>query len=310
VALSLHPAHYDRGWHVSGTAGCFGAAAACGRILGLDRDQMTHALGIAASQAAGLREMFGSMNKSLHVGRAAQSGLLAALLAQRGFTSSQQALEAQRGFCAVLSDSPHPEELTGGWENRWEIMASGFKPFPCGVVTHPAIEAALALHDEQGVRAEDVARLDARCHPLVLELTGRASPRTGLEGKFSIFHCLAAALVNGTVTPATFTDQRVADPAILAMRERVHVEADTSLATDQARVTVKLASGRELAVVIEHAAGSPSHPLTDGQLAAKFTGLVTGRLAEAVQLEVREQVYRLVTLPDVTVLLRACAVAR
>lgn len=310
VALALHPAHYDRGWHVSGTAGCFGAAAACGRILGLNGNQMAHALGLAASQAAGLREMFGTMNKSLHVGKAAQNGLLAALLAQRGFTSSLRALEAPRGFVQVLSESPHLEALTDGWESCWEIMNSGFKPFPCGVVTHPAIEAALALHDEHGVRAADVERIDARCHPLVLELTGKPRPATGLEGKFSILHCLSSAITDGSVTPATFTDQRVADPAVVALRERVHVEVDPSLGTDQARLTAKLASGKEIIVTIEHAAGSPAHPLTDGQIAAKFGGLVAGRLSPPAQLEVREQVYRLETLPDVTILSRSFAVAR
>ena len=308
VALAVHPSHYDRGWHVSGTAGTFGAAAACGWLLGLSVDQMAQALGIAASQAAGLREMFGSMNKSLHVGKAAQNGLLAALLAHRGFTSSGQALEAPRGFCRVLSSDARLDQLTADWGAHWQIMSSGFKPFPCGVVTHAAIEAALALHDEQGVRAEEVETTHARCHPLVLELTGKTDPQTGLEGKFSIYHCLAAALVDGRVTPRTFSDERVHDAQVLALRARVHVTVDEALATDQAEVTVKLRSGQELAVLIEHAAGSPQHPLTDGQLAAKFTGLVNeaGRLEPGAAQEILEQVYRVETLPDVTVLLRLC----
>ncbi len=306
VALSLHPAHYDRGWHVSGTAGAFGAAAASGWLLGLSPEQMTHALGLAASQGAGLREMFGSMNKCLHVGKAAQNGLVSALLAARGFTSSPQSLEAPRGFCRVLSDTPHLEALTSGWGSQWEILNSGFKPYPCGVVTHPAIEAILALYAEQGVRAETVAHVKARCHPLVLELTGKTAPATGLEGKFSIYHCLAAALADGGVSPATFTDARVHDPALAALRQLIQVETDASLAPDQAQVTAKLASGPELAVFIEHAAGSPEHPLTDGQLAAKFGGLAAGRLGESAVQEIREEVDRLETVADVTGLLKLC----
>ncbi len=306
VALSLHPAHYDRGWHVSGTAGVFGAAAACGWLLGLSPDQMAQALGLAASQGAGLREMFGSMNKCLHVGKAAQNGLLAALLAARDFTSSLQSLEAPRGFCRVLSDSPHPEALTSGWGSRWEILSAGFKPYPCGVVIHPAIEAILALHDEQGVRPEAVAHIKARCHPMVLELTGKAAPTTGLEGKFSIYHCLAAALTDGMVGPLTFADARVHDSALAALRQLIQVETDPGLAPDQAQVTVKLAAGPELAVFIEHAAGSPEHPLTDGQLAAKFAGLVAGRLGDSTAQEIREEVDRLETLADVTTLLKLC----
>jgi 2-methylcitrate dehydratase PrpD len=306
VALSLHPSHYDRGWYVSSTAGAFGAAAACGWLLGLSPDQMAHALGLAASQGAGLREMFGSMNKCLDVGKAAQNGMLAALLAARGFTSSPRVLEATRGFCRVFSDSPHLEALTSGWGSRWEILSSGCKPYPCGVVIHPAIEAMLALHDEQGVRPEAVAHVKARCHPRVLELTGKVAPTSGLEGKFSIYHCLAAALTDGRVGPATFTDARVQDSALAALRHLIQVETDPGLAPDQAQVTVKLAAGPELAVFIEHAAGSPEHPLTDGQLAAKFAGLATGHLGESTIQEIREEVDRLETLADITTLLKLC----
>jgi 2-methylcitrate dehydratase PrpD len=306
AALSLHPAHYDRGWHVSGTAGVFGAAAACGCLLGLSGEQMARALGLAASQGAGLREVFGSMNKCLQVGKAAQSGLLAALLAAGGFTSSPQALEAPRGFCRVFSDSPHPEALTSGWGSRWEILFSGFKPYPCGVVTHPAIEAILALHDEQGVRSEAVARIRVRCNPRVVELTGVVAPASGLEAKFSIYHCLAAALTDGMVGTMTFTDARVHDSALAALRQLIQVETDTNLAPDQAEVTVKLSAGLELGVFIEHAVGSPDHPLTDGQLAAKFTALAAGRLGDSAAQEIREEVDRLETLADVTTLLKLC----
>ena len=215
-------------------------------------------------------------------------------------------MEAPHGFCAVLSDSPHPERLTDGWGDRWEIMSSGFNPYPCGVVTHAAIEAALALRNEQGVTADLAAQVHARCHPLVLEFASKSDPHTGLEAKFSIYHCLAAALVDGAVTLATFTDQRVSDPTIAAMRQRIRVEVDPSLQTDQAQVTAKLITGQEMSVVIEHAGGSPAHPLTDGQLMQKFNGLVEGCMDTAVAQEVREQVYRLETLPDVTRLLRLC----
>jgi 2-methylcitrate dehydratase PrpD len=306
VALSLHPSHYDRGWYVTGTASGFGAAAACGWLLGLSPDHMVHALGLAASQGAGLREMFGSMNKCLDVGRAAQNGLLAALLAARGFTSSPRILEATRGFCRVLSDSPHLDALTSGWGSRWEILSSGFKPYPCGALIHPAIEAMLALHDEQGVRPEAVAHIKARCHPRVLELTGKVAPASGLEGKFSVYHCLAAALTDGKVGPATFTDARVQDSALAALRQLIQVETDPGLAPDQAQVTVKLSAGPELAVFIEHAAGSPEHPLTDGQLTAKFAGLVAGHLGESAAQEIREEADRLETLADVTTLLKLC----
>ncbi|HHY95452.1 MAG TPA: MmgE/PrpD family protein [Firmicutes bacterium] len=212
VALAVCPAHYDRRWHVTGTTGTLGAAAAAATMLGLEQTEIVHALGIAATQAAGLREMFGSMSKPLHAGKAAHNGLLAALLAQRGLTSSEVALEGKHGFCAVLSDRSHPSALLEGWGEKWEIMRLGFKPYPCGVVTHPAIDAALAvrqLFPADLSYGETIAAVRLRCHPLVLELTGKKSPQSGLEGKFSVYHCVAVALLDGEVGPASFTDEKV-----------------------------------------------------------------------------------------------------
>src|SRR4051812_44887373 len=156
VGLTVYPWHYARGWHITGTAGTFGAAAAAGKLLRLDEQRMTWALGIAATQAAGLREMFGTMSKSLHGGRAAQNGLSAALLARKGFTSSEASIEAPRGFANVLGEQPDLGQLTAELGTRFEVSQNTYKPFPCGVVIHPVIEGCIALRNQHAIKAGDI----------------------------------------------------------------------------------------------------------------------------------------------------------
>ncbi|MDE3077901.1 MAG: MmgE/PrpD family protein, partial [Chloroflexota bacterium] len=173
VSLALYPQHYDAGWHMTGTTGTLGAAAAAARLLGANAGQLTHAIGIAGTQAAGHREQFGAMTKSLHCGKAASNGLLAGLLAVRGYTAADDSLQGRRGMFQTMSPAADASQLTEGLGERWEIFRNGFKPYACGVVTHPAIDAVRQLGSRQGVRAADVERIELRVHPLVLELTGK-----------------------------------------------------------------------------------------------------------------------------------------
>src|SRR5205823_1331313 len=160
VALAVNPAHYDKGFHVTGTAGTFGAAAAAGRLLGLTAEQMANALSAAAAQAAGLREMFGSMSKSLHAGKAASNGLLSALLAQRGWVSAAAGLEGVRGYWSTLSPDPADSAVaTEALGQTWELERDGFKPYACGVVTHPTIDAMARLAKRSGLPVDEVAEV-------------------------------------------------------------------------------------------------------------------------------------------------------
>ncbi len=278
IGNAVYPAHYDRGWHITGTAGVFGAAAACGRLLGLNERQMRWALGLAASQPVGLREMFGSMTKSFHPGRAAQNGLTAALLAARGFTSSEAALEAKSGWANVLSTEQKWHEITGGLGERYEITSNSYKPFACGVVVHPVIDGCLQLRARSGVAAEQIERIELEVHPLVLELTGKKAPRTGLEGKFSVYFAAAVAIVHGAAGVQQFTDAVVQDPVIAALRDRVTAEVRPDLHEDQARVAIVLKDGRRLETFVEHAIGSVARPISDAELEAKVLGLADGVL--------------------------------
>jgi 2-methylcitrate dehydratase PrpD len=278
IANAVYPAHYDVGWHITGTVGPFGAAAAAGKMLKLPEQQMLWALGLAATQPVGLREMFGTMTKSFHPGRAAQNGLTAAFLAAQNFTSSNQGIEAARGWANVLSTARNYGEITDNLGAHYEISVNTYKPFPCGIVIHPAIDGCLQLRAQYSLKPEQIARIELKVHPLVLELTGKKAPQAGLEGKFSVYHAVAAAMVRGRVREAEFSDQAIGEAGIIALRERVSAAIDRSIAEDQVRIIVTLKDGRRLEKYIEHAIGSAKNPMTNAQLEAKFRGLAEGVL--------------------------------
>ena len=273
IARAVMPTHYEVGWHITGTAGVIGAAAACARLLGLDEDRTLHALGNAATQAAGLREMFGSMCKSFHVGRAAQNGLTAALLAERGFTSSETALEGVRGFIQVLSTSANPAALTAGLGDDYDLLRNTYKPYACGLVIHPSLDGCIQLRERHGLRGPEIESIELVVHPLALELTGKKAPRSGLEGKFSVFHGAAVAIIDGAGGEAQFSDSRVASAEVVELRDKVQARVDSSLDKAQASVTVVRKDGVRHELRVEHCAGSLQRPLSDPELDAKFLAL-------------------------------------
>lgn len=305
IGNAVYPDHYDRGWHITGTAGVFGAAAAVGVLIGLDARRLRWALGLAATQSSGLREMFGTMTKSFHPGRAAQNGLTAGLLAEAGFDSSDRGLEAPRGFANVLSTKQDYTEITEGLGIRWEAALNSYKPFACGIVIHPTIDGCIQLRSELGDRVGDIARVELRTHPLVLELTGKKAPRTGLEGKFSVYHAAACALLRGDGAPTAFTDDMVNAPDIVALRSRVEATADPNCHEDAVSIELTLTDGSRVVRRIDHAIGSLDRPLSDAQLEAKFhrqASLVIGEPASRALMDVA---WQLPSLPGLEKLTRA-----
>jgi len=289
IGNAVYPSHYDIGWHITGTTGVFGAAAAAGKLLGLSETQLVWALGIAATQAAGLREMFGSMCKPLHPGVAARNGLAAAFLARQDFTSSAVGIEGKRGFANVLATERNFDAITAHLGETWELSENTYKPFACGIVIHPVIDGCIQLRNEHRINPEDVERIDVAVHPLVLELTGKTRPAVGLEGKFSVFHCAAVAIIDGAVGEAQFSDERVIDPRVTALRDRVRAVVDPATHEDAADVRVTLRDGTVLHRRVEHAIGSLARPMRDADLEAKFRGLCAPVLdAAAVDALVRE----------------------
>lgn len=282
IGNAVYPHHYDRGWHITGTAGVFGAAAAVGKAIGLSRLQMQWAFGLAASQSSGLREMFGTMTKSFHPGKSAENGLLAALLAEAGFDSSERAIEAPRGFACVMSDKQDWEEILGDLGTRWEAGLNSYKPFACGIVIHPAIDGCQQIRADIGDRVNDIAKVHLTTHPLVLELTGKRTPKTGLEGKFSVFHSAACALLRGDGAPTAFTDEVVNLPEIIDLRDRIDATADPACHEASVTIDVTFRDGTTLQKHVHRAIGSHDVPLTDAQIDTKFrtqSALVIGAAA-------------------------------
>jgi 2-methylcitrate dehydratase PrpD len=284
IGNAVYPDHYDVGWHITGTAGVFGSAAAVGKLLHLNEQQMVWALGLAASQPVGLRESFGSMNKSFNPGRAASNGIFAAMLAARNFTSSDAMIEAKRGWANTVSTKQDYNEILGDLGKRYEAALNTYKPFACGIVMHPAIDAAIQLRNENKLVADQIERVDLKVHPLVLELTGKKTPHAGLEGKFSIYHAVAVALVEGAGGEKQFSDRAVNDPTIVALRSKVIPVITPGIDPAQVDMTIVLKDGRQLNRHIEHAIGSVAMPMTDQQLETKFADLADGIIpAEAIR---------------------------
>jgi 2-methylcitrate dehydratase PrpD len=268
----MYPDHYDRGWHITGSTGTLGAAAGCARLLGLDEERTAMALGIAASQPIGMREQFGTMTKPFHPGAAARAGLLSALLAKHGFTASARAIEAPRGYVQVVSTKCDWNEVTDELGRRFEISFNTYKPFACGIVIHPSIDACVQLR-ERGVRPEDVERIELKVHSLVLELTGKKEPQDGLQGKFSVYHGCAAGLFFGRAGEGEYDDAIVNREDVVALRRKVVATVDDSIDEAAADVTAVLKDGRREHVFVEHAIGSMERPMTDANLEAKFRSL-------------------------------------
>ncbi|MBI4472260.1 MAG: MmgE/PrpD family protein [Acidobacteria bacterium] len=305
IGNSVYPKHYDTGWHITGTAGVFGAAAAAGKLLGLSEQQMLWAIGLAATQPVGLQEMFGTMTKSFHPGRAAQNGLTAALLASRNFTSSEQSLEARFGWVNVISTVHDYNYITGNLGSRYEISQNTYKPFACGVVMHATIDGCIQLHNEQKLAADRIDRVELKVHPLVMQLTSKTSPQTGLEGKFSIYHAASAALVEGAGGIDQFSDRAVRDRTISSLRERVSTVVDSSLHEDQVRITLTTKDGRKIEKFVEHAVGSIQNPMSDKDLETKFTGLANGVLSAGRQRQLMDLCWKVESLPAVSAIARA-----
>lgn len=299
VAVAAGPGHYDAGWHVTGTVGHIGAAAATARLLGLPADQTSAAIGTGATQAAGMKVVYGSMGKSLHPGKAAMDGLLAGFLARDGFTSNPSSIEGHRGFLHLFSPDPVPAKALDGLGETWYLPRDGFKPYACGSLTHPPAQALLELRAEYGLTPADVTAVDAYVHDYVKTTTGLADPQTGLQGKFSIYHVLAVALADGAALLGQFTDERVADPALAELRNRIHVHTDDAQGKDSARVVVTLADGRTLERHVAHNLGTPDNPMSDEQLQEKFVGLAAPVLGADRADPVAATCWRLLELPDI-----------
>jgi len=307
LGRAMNPRHYQRGWHCTSTIGTVGATAAACRLRGLTPTAANHALAIAASEASGLKENFGSMVKPLHAGLAARNAILAAEFARLGMTASLSAIDGPQGLLAAFdSSSPTIGDLAADLGSRWEILDTGItvKLYPSCAATHPSLDAILDLRRRTGFRADDVVRVEVGVDPITPTVLLYDAPATALEAKFSMPFCIAAAIVDGRVSLDTFDDGRIAAPTIDALRKRVTMAVDASLNASappltQARVTVRLTNGESLSALADGARGYPERPASDRELADKFSTCASRALDEASVGELLTAIREVKNLADV-----------
>lgn len=230
---TVTPGHYERGWHITSTCGVFGATAAAGKILQLNEKQFIHAFGIAATQAAGLVEVLGSMARVLNAGFAARNALAAARLAAEGFEGPARPLEGLRGFMSVFGGANDIRQLTGRLGEHWEMTNVAYKPYPCGVVLHALVDACLEQRDT--IRGSE--SLVVALNPLAVERTDRPEPRNAIEARLSAQHAVAVAALRGRAGLAEFSDAAAADPQLQSFRRRVRVVPEGRLDKMAALIT-------------------------------------------------------------------------
>ena len=306
VGVSISPEHYDRGWHITGTCGVIGCAVTAALLFGLDEAGLAEAVAIAASMFVGQREAFGTMTKPYHPGKAAANGVAAARLAQRGQRAAADIFEAPGGYSHSLSTRVDFEQMNGEFGTRWELLFNTYKPYPCGIVAHPAIDGGLAL----STRIGDVASIDAitlRCHPLVPELMGNPQPQDGLQARFSAIHGVAAALCDRQVGLAQYDDQRVTREDVRALRAKITLAPDAAVRRDEVSIEARLRDGSILRHHVEHARGSLARPLTDDELMDKVRLLIDSQLGDGVAARLADSVANLQAAPNLDALFSLCA---
>jgi len=274
LGRGLNPALYNNGWHATSVIGSLGASVAAGKLLGLDPGKMASGLGLSASLASGLRENFGTMTKPLHAGKAAENGVLSALLVKNGFTASPQILEAKRGFSATFSGQYDLNRVFESFGNPFEIVSPGvhLKPYPSCLETHSIIEATLFLVESNDIHPEDVESVECGIAPLAVDILIHRNPQTGLQGKFSAPYAVTTALLHRKASLEQFTDQAVRDVRAQAMNQKVNVVAHPEMekSVQSAIITIRLKDGREFTKKVDITTGHPERPMSLKQIVDKY----------------------------------------
>ncbi len=301
IGNAISPYHYGRGWHITSTCGALGAAIAVGWLLRLNPTQLNWALGGAANQACGIVETLGTMAKSLSVGNAARNGMLSALLAAKNFDGPVAPLDGVRGFLNVMGEKPELVGINAQFGEHWEMALNTYKPYPCGIVLNPVIEACLQLAE----RAEIVGNLGQRLQSveitgqqLLRDRTDRPGIKTGRESQVSAQHAVPVSLLRGRAGIQEFSDEAVRDPAIRALGEKVRFTVDDSMSIDAAKVTLHFMDKLSVTVSIEMARGSTGRPLTDQDIEQKFMELSTRAQTGSSQKKLIRSVWDIETLDN------------
>ena len=308
IGMALRPGHYDRGFHATGTVGAFGAAAACAHLLGLDSEAMARALGIAGTQAAGLKSQFGTMCKPFHAGKASHNGLLAARLAARGFSSRPDLVECEQGFALTHGPDFDAGAALAEPKSGFHIFANLFKYHAACYLTHGPIECAREIRERHGVKPEEVARMTLSLDRSTDRVCNIPSPRDGLEAKFSLRQTVAMALSGvDTASLGAYSQKTANDPALVRLREKLALEFHEGWPQAKGELQVTLTDGRVLKA--SHDAGIPSSDIAAQRerLIAKFDALAEPALGAARARELRGAILDLDALADMGSLAKLAA---
>jgi len=306
IGMGMGPKHYDRGWHNTSTYGRFGAAVAAGKLLGLSLGEMKQAMGLAGTQAAGLRLVFGTMTKPFHPGKSAFDGVLSAILAQRGFTCAPNILEGKKGFVEALGDHSKLEPMVKNLGKTYQVLKDTFKPYAACLLTHPTIDAIIDMRSKYDLRPEDVGNIQCDVARFCLDSAGQIEPKTGLAGKFSTYYCAALALAEGVAGEDMFTDRKVLDPKMVALRKKVKARIVPRFKDTEAKVTITTKGGKKYSAFVDRPKGDPRNPPTDRELEDKFRSLAAFVLPQRKIDSLVKTIWRLERVPNIRELIRLC----
>jgi 2-methylcitrate dehydratase PrpD len=297
--LCTPPAECNVGLSTTGLLGCIGAAIAAGKVMGLNEDQMTTAIGIAANQSAGIREAHASMSSWFTPGNAGRSGLWAAFMAERGYTCPDTMIEGVKGFAVSFASNPQMGAATAGLGDQWEILDLAYKPYPCGVVIHPIIDACLDITAKNNFDARDITRVDVTVDPLCLQLCNRPTPKIRAQAMVSFPHWTATTLTHKEAGLPQVTEAMVHDAGIAALRAKVTAHADENIGREAALVKVNMKDGRTFEALCKHALSTPQNPMTDKHIADKTRLQMEIAFGKDKARRVADECWRVAELADV-----------
>ncbi len=306
IGLILGKSYYESGWHATSILGRFGAAAGAGKLLHLNERQLATAFGLAATQAGGLRRVFGTMGKPFHAGKAAMDGMLSALLSQRGFTAPEDVLDGKPSFPAMFPRHGESIQTVEGLGKDWQILKDSFKPYAACLLTHPVMDGLIWIKNQYQIYPHLIEEVYLEVAPLCLSVTDNAFPKDGLEGKFSLYFCAAIAMLHGQGKNSLFTDEGVQDPLVKDLMGKIKARANSSLKEEEANIKVRLKNGMEFSREVFFPKGDPRNPLSFDEIEEKFRDLVRPVLSKKRMDQIIEMIQELESIEDVGKLLKLC----
>jgi len=309
LGYALGSAYYEKGWHGTAILGRFGAAAAAARVLGLDAQRTSIALGLAATQAGGLRDVFGTMGKPFHSGKAAMDGLLAAMLAGRGFSAPPDMLRPGAGFARVITDIYDSDAIVAPPGNGYLIVGGYFKPYAACLFTHAVIDGLLTLRKSHGFNHASIKEVRIRVAPMNMRVAGNMAPKDATEAKFSVAAAAGLAIIHGRATEGTFSDKNVRDPELQALIKRLRITTEAGLGEQETFMEVVLSDGRCLPIHVTNPKGDPKNPMSFDEVAEKMRDLSEKAVSARAAGRIVEMVKRLEEVDNIARLVRLCALS-